>query len=263
MAEFKTKLAGCALAFATLAPAATTAGAQEYPTKPLQLLIPFPPGGIIDLLGRGFAQALDQRLGQRVVTLNRPGGGETIAMTEITRAPADGYTLNLSPVTPLTIQPHRMKQLPFNRADVIPLCQTFENRFYIAVRQGSPFQDVRSIIAEAKANPGKLRYSTSGVASSPHLAGAELWNKAGVQLIDVPDAGEQLAFGHIISGEVDLAVLTTFGVSSQKFRPLVVFSNRRTSLYPSVPTATELGYAVLPSGYGGLFIRAGTPAPVV
>jgi tripartite-type tricarboxylate transporter receptor subunit TctC len=248
---------------AALALAATVACAQDYPARPIQMLVPFPPGGIVDIMARGFAQPLDGRLGQRVLVVNRPGGGLTIGMVGLAQAPADGYTVLYSPVTPITIQPHRMKNLAYTRETIVPICQTFENVFYVAVGPKSPFQDFQSLVAYAKANPGKLRYITPGVASSPHLAGAELWRKAGVDLTDVPYAGEASGFPHLLSGEVDLGIITTSGVASQKLRPLAVFATERVKRYPDVPTVAELGFPILPSGYGGLFVRAGTPAPIV
>jgi tripartite-type tricarboxylate transporter receptor subunit TctC len=252
---------------AVLAAAVTmagAAGAQDYPAaRPIQMLVPFPPGGIVDIMARGFAQPLDARIGQRVLVVNRPGGGLTIGMVGLAQAPADGYTVLYSPVTPITIQTHRMKNLAYTRDSVVPICQTFENMFYVAVGPKSPFQDFQSLVAYAKANPGKLRYITPGIASSPHLAGAELWRKAGVDLTDVPYAGEAAGFPHLLTGEVDLGIITTSGVASQKLRPLAVFAPERVKRYPDVPTVAELGYPILPSGYGGLFVRAGTPVPII
>ena len=237
--------------------------AQEYPSRPIQMVMPFPPGGIVDIMGRGFAQALGTRLGQQVVVVNRPGAGLTIGMAAVGQAAADGYTIIYTPVTPITIQPHRMKNLSYTREQFIPLCQVYESLFFVAVGPKSPFQDLQSLIAHARANPGKLRYATPGVGSSPHLAGAELWSKAGVQLTDVPYAGEVQSMPSLVSGDIDLGIITTAGVNTGKLRPLAVFADARYPAFQSVPTVTEAGLPVLPSGYGGLFLRADTPAPVV
>lgn len=261
MAHFRGFLAGLAAGFTMLL--AAQAVAQEFPTRPLQMVMPFPPGGIVDIMGRGFAQALSTKLGQQVVVVNRPGAGLTIGMAAVAQAPADGYTMIYTPVTPITIQPHRMKTLAYTRETFIPLCQVYESLFFVAVGPKSPFQDLKSLIDHARANPGKLRYATSGVGSSPHLAGAELWQKAGVQMIDVAYAGEVQALPSLISGDVDLGIITTTGVNTGKLKPLAVFAESRSGAYPNVPTVTEAGLPVLPSGYGGLFIRADTPAPLV
>jgi len=239
------------------------APAQDFPTRPLQMVMPFPPGGIVDIMGRGFAQALSTRLGQQVVVVNRPGAGLTIGMAAVGQAPADGHTMIYTPVTPVTIQPHRMKNLSYTREQFIPLCQVYESLFFVAVGPKSPFQDLQALLAFARANPGKLRYATSGIGSSPHLAGAELWHKAGVQLIDVPFAGEVQAMPALVSGDVDLGIVTTTGVNMGKLRPLAVYADERFAAYPNVPTLAEAGHPVLPSGYGGIFIRSETPAPIV
>ncbi len=249
-----------AIAVALVAP---PTAAQEYPARPLQMMMPFPPGGIVDIMGRGFAQALGTKLGQQVVVVNRPGAGLTIGMAAVAQAPADGYTIIYTPVTPITIQPHRMKNLSYTREQIIPLCQVYESLFFVAVGPKSPFQDLQSLLAFARANPGKLRYATSGIGSSPHLAGAELWQKAGVQLIDVPYAGEVQAMPSLVSGDVDLGIITATGVNVGKLRPLAVFADARYPAFQQVPTVAEAGLAVLPSGYGGLFIRADTPPAIV
>ena len=253
---------GGLLAIAAALVAQPTA-AQEYPARPVQMVMPFPPGGIVDIMGRGFAQALGTKLGQQVVVVNRPGAGLTIGMAAVAQAPADGYTVIYTPVTPITIQPHRMKNLSYTREQIIPLCQVYESLFFVAVGPKSPFQDLQSLLAFARANPGKLRYATSGIGSSPHLAGAELWQKAGVQLIDVPYAGEVQAMPSLVSGDVDLGIITATGVNVGKLRPLAVFADARYPAFQQVPTVAEAGLAVLPSGYGGLFIRADTPPAIV
>ena len=251
-------------AFACLALcAASTLPAQEFPVRPLQMMMPFPPGGIVDIMGRGFAQALGTRLGQQVVVVNRPGAGLTIGMAAVGQAAADGHTMIYTPVTPITIQPHRMKNLSYTREQFIPLCQVYESLFFVAVGPKSPFQDLQSLLTFARANPGKLRYATPGIGSSPHLAGAELWQKAGVQLTDVPYAGEIQAMPSLVSGDIDLGIITTTGVNMGRLRPLAVYADERFSAYPNVPTLAEAGLPVLPSGYGGIFIRADTPAAIV
>lgn len=252
-----------ALAGVGLSLAVAPGAAQEFPARPLQMIMPFPPGGIVDIMGRGFAQALSGRLGQQVVVVNRPGAGLTIGAAAVAQAPADGHTMIYTPVTPITIQPHRMKNLAYTRDSFIPLCQVYESLFFVAVGPKSPFQDLKSLLDHARANPGKLRYATPGVGSSPHLAGAELWQKAGVQLTDVAYAGEIQAMPSLVSGDIDLGIITTTGVNTGKLRPLAVFAETRYAAYPNVPTVAEAGLPVLPSGYGGIFIRADTPAPIV
>ncbi len=240
------------------------AWAQEFPSRPVQLLISFPPGNVVDVTARAFAQVVENALAQRVLPVNRPGGTMTIAMTAVSNAPADGYTWVYTPVTPISIQPHRVK-VPYTLDSFIPVCQTFENIFYLAVSSDkSPHKSLKDLLDHARANPGRVKYMTVGVGSSPHLAGAELFRRAGVEAVDVPFQGSDAAsVGMVQNGELDSGVLTTVSVATMKLRPLAVFAPERQKHFPDAPTVGELGFPVLPSGYGGIFIRAGTPAPVV
>lgn len=242
---------------------AIAASAQEFPNKPVQMIVPFPAGSIVDIMGRAFSQVAEQALGQRILVVNRPGGSQTIAMNAMVAAPADGYTWVYAPVTPVTIHPHRMK-LNYTFESVVPVCQTFENIFWVAVGPTSPYKTFQELIDFAKANPGRAKYATPGISSSPHLAAAELWKRIGVELTDVPYAAvDASAVQSVIKNEVEIAMATTNVVVGQKMRPLAIFAAERHKQYPDVPTVTELGYPILPSGYGGIYVRQGTPATVV
>ena len=254
-------LAGLALLGAALPAAAQSA--SGYPARPLQMIVPFPAGGPVDVVARSFALALDAKLGQRVVVINRDGASTTVGMNTLLAAPADGYTFVYGPVTALTVHLHWMKGLQFKTDSFVPVCQTFENIFMLATGADSPNQNLNAVLAKAKAEPGKLTYGHPGVASSPHLAGAELFQRAGVTLNDVPYRGETPMLPQLKTGEIDMGVVTTGFVTTHGMRALAVFSDKRLAAYPNVPTAKELGFAVSPSGYGGLFVRADTPQPVV
>ena len=238
--------------------------AQEFPSRPIQLLVPYPPGSAVDLMARPFAQLAEQALGQRVLVLNRPGGTQTIAMNALVNAQADGYTWAYTPVTPVTILPYRMKKLEYTPDSFIPVCQTFEVILYIAVGPSSPFNSLGDLVEHARANPGRARYGTPGIASAAHLAAAELWQQFGVKLVDVPFAAmDAAAVQGIIKGDMEAGTVTTGVVLSQKLRPLAVFAPERQKIYPDVPTVAELGHPIVPSGYGGVFLRSGTPPAVV
>jgi len=252
------------LAFALGSALATGALAQDYPSRPVQMLVSFPPGSIVDIMARPFAQVAEQHLGQRIIVVNRPGGSQTIAMSALAAAPADGYTLVYTAVTPVTIHPHRMK-LAYRPESFIPVCQTFENLFWVVVGPNSPHRTLGEFVAAAKANPGRFKYATPGVASSPHLAAAELFQRMGAQLSDVPfqttDAGTMQS---VVNGDVESGIVTTHIVGTlRQLRPLVVFATERHRQFPDVPTSTELGHPILPSGYGGVFVREGTPPAIV
>ena len=242
---------------------ATGALAQEYPSRPIQLLVSFPAGSIVDIMARPFAQIAEQALGQRILVVNRPGGSQTIAMAAVANAPADGYTWAYTPVTPVTIHPHRMK-LSYTPDAFIPVCQTFENMFYVAVAPTSPYKTLQELAQGARAAPGRLRYATPGISSSPHLAAAELFQRLGLSLIDVPFLGfDASTLQTLLNGEVESGILSTHSVATFKFRALAVFAPERQKLYPDVPTVGELGHPVPASGYGGIFVRQATPPAIV
>lgn len=253
----------------TLLAAATALGTfaataqSAYPSRPLQMIVPFPAGGPVDVVARSFAQALDSKLNQRVVVLNRDGGSTTVGMNALLSAAADGYTFVYGPVTSLTVHLHWMKGLNFKADSFTPICQTFENIFILASKPDSRFTSFESVLAEAKANPGKVTYGHPGISSSPHLAGAELFQRAGANASDIAFRGETPMLPVLLSGQVDLGVVTTGFVTTHSLKPLAVFADRRLAQYPNVPTVKELGYPVSPSGYGGLFVRSDVPAEVV
>ncbi|MFN0305710.1 MAG: tripartite tricarboxylate transporter substrate binding protein [Burkholderiales bacterium] len=252
-----------ALACLGLMLAANAALAQEFPARPVQLLNSFPPGSIIDVMGRAFAQSLDTVLPQKTVVVNRPGGSQTIAINALAQAPADGYTWLYTAVTPITIQPHRMK-LSYTREMFIPVCQAFENIFYVAVAPGSPHRAFQSLIDHARANPGKVKYGTAGIGSSPHLAGAELFLRAGVKMVDVPyQAPDASMLTSMQAGDLESAIVTTFSLNILRLRGLAVFATERTRSFPDVPTTAEFGHTILPSGYGGIFVRQETPPAIL
>lgn len=252
------------IALTLLLPAAWPALAQEVPpTRPLDVIIPFPPGGAIDAMARHLATALESRLKQRAVPLNREGGSTIVGMTALANAPADGNTILVGPVTALTVHTLRDRKLAFKKESFTPVCQTFENVFFVAGASNSPIPDFAGVLAQARARQGALRYGHPGVASSPHLAGAELWQKAGVQLTDIPYKGEPPMVQQFVSGDLELGIITWSLLASQKLKPFAVFADARLPEYPQVPTVAELGYAITPSTYGGVFMRAGTPAEAV
>lgn len=242
---------------------ASAVAAENYPTHAVQIIVSLPAGSGTDILARLMGQALAAKFDKPFLVVNRPGADLTIAMGAVASAAADGHTMAFTPVTPIVIQPQRRKDLPYARDSFVPVCQTFENVFYVGVGPKSKFQDIQSLLAYAKANPGKLRYGHSGVAGGPHLAGAEFWRKAGVQLTDIPYPGEPAYAPHLVSGELDIGIVTTNLVISQRLTPLAVFSAEREKAYPNVPTVGELGHPVTSVSYGGLLVRTGTAPAIV
>jgi tripartite-type tricarboxylate transporter receptor subunit TctC len=242
------------------------AQAQEpaYPSGPLEMIVPFAPGGPVDALARTFARALELRAKHTVIVQSRPGGSFVVAMSAVNLAPANGHSFYFGPVTPITVHPHWMKTLPFKKDGFIPVCQTFENTFFLVGSPSLPHQDFAQLLAFAKANPGKLSYGHTGVASSVHLAAAELFGKLGVEAADIPYRGEPLIQQDLIGGQLPLGMVTAaFVGANPNMRAYLSFAATRLPAYPNVPTAAEQGYKVTPSGYGGIFVKAGTPAAMV
>lgn len=242
---------------------AQAAAPEDYPTRAVQMIVSLPAGSGTDILARVMGQAFAAKFDRPFLVVNRPGADLTIAMGALAGAPADGHTVVFSPVTPIVIQPQRRKDLPYSRDSFVPICQTFENVFHVGVGPKSQFHDIQALLAYGKSNPGKLRYGHSGVAGGPHLAGAEFWRKAGVELTDIPYPGEPAYAPHLVSGELDIGIVTTNLVISQKLIPLAVFSSEREKAYPNEPTVGELGFPVTSVSYGGLLVRAGTPPAII
>jgi tripartite-type tricarboxylate transporter receptor subunit TctC len=244
-----------------LAPA--TALAQSYPARPVSIVVTLPAGSTVDTLARVFGQQLAARLKESVVIENKAGAGLMLGMQAVANAPADGHMLAFTPVTPLSIQTHRHKNAGYTPDSFVPLCQTFENIFFLAVSSKSDARDVKSLVARLNKDPGKFSYGHSGAGSAPHLMAEEFWRELGVAAADVPYRGETAFLPDLLAGSIEGGMVTTAALQQHRFRPLVVFSTARSKAFPDVPTAAELGAKVPPSGYGGLFVRRDTPPEVV
>jgi tripartite-type tricarboxylate transporter receptor subunit TctC len=244
-----------------LAPA--TALAQAYPARPVSIVVTLPAGSTVDTLARVFGQQLAARLKESVVIENKAGAGLMLGMQAVANAPADGHMLAFTPVTPLSIQTHRHKNAGYTPDSFVPLCQTFENIFFLAVSSKSDARDVKSLVARLNKDPGKFSYGHSGAGSAPHLMAEEFWRELGVAAADVPYRGETAFLPDLLAGSIEGGMVTTAALQQHRFRPLVVFSTARSKAFPDVPTAAELGAKVPPSGYGGLFVRRDTPPEVV
>lgn len=252
-----------AVTFALFAGVTTVAAAEKYPAKPVTIVTTLPAGSTVDGLARVFGQQLSTRLKESVVVENKTGAGLMLGMQAVANAPADGHTLAFTPVTPLSIQTHRQKNAGYTLDSFVPLCQTFENIFFLAVSPRSDLKDVRALLARLKREPGKFGYGHSGAGSAPHLMAEEFWRELGVSATDVPYRGETAFLPDLLAGAVEGGMVTTAALQQHGFKPLVAFSTTRSKAFPDVPTATELGAQVTPSGYGGAFVRKGTPPELV
>jgi len=255
------------IAFALLLLCACAATAQPFPSKPLKLVTPFPPGGSADVIARVIAQKLGEQLAQPVVVDNRAGAGGLVGNEYAAKQPPDGYTLLLI-TGAYPVQGAMLKSMPYDPlADIAMVSLLTSYPFVITVRPDSPFRSVGDIIAFAKANPGKLNYPSSGVGTVHHLSGELLNAMAGIDMTHVPFRGGASPLTEVLAGRVDLlleAMTISIGqIRSGKLRPVAVTSRERWPALPNVPTVAETvpGFEVI--SFIGLGTTGGTPAPIL
>src|SRR5437762_6021778 len=260
MSAFAIRFVGLLLIASSLS---DVASAQEaWPTRPIQLIVPFPVGGGVDVIARPFAEILAELLHQSVIVVPRDGAAGTIGTAAVATAKPDGYTLAFTPNGPITVQPHVIATLPYKMDDLVPLCQLFAVQYVLAVRPDSPYKTLPELIAAAKAQPGKLTYGFGGVATAPHLAISQLAIVANFDMLGVPFRGDPQAIVALRGGEVDSAMLNVGGAQAQGCLPLATFAEARQGEIPDTPTVKELGYPVVSSAFGGLFAPKELPADI-
>ncbi len=260
----------CAVAAVFLLVGATAAPlyAQTYPSKPIRLILPFQPGGTTDIIGRIIAAKYAERLGQPVVPENRPGAGSNLGIELAAKAKPDGYTIVLTSPA-LTVSPGLYKKLNYDPIkDLAPISTVVEGHYVLVIRPALPINNLKELVAYAKANPGKLNYGSGGVGTAPHLAGELLKSLAKINIVHVPYKGANLAMIGMMGGEVDMVVIGITNAVQQiqagKIRGLAVLSSARVPSLPDVPTAREAGidHFEVTSWYG-LLAPAGTPRDMI
>jgi tripartite-type tricarboxylate transporter receptor subunit TctC len=255
-------------ATAILLTAAGGVAAQAYPNKPVRIRVGAPPGGGTDVIARMLADKFGESLKQSFIVENRPGASNTIAADLTARATPDGYTLLAATNTGQAIAPHLLKLQfdPLKQLQPLGLIVVVPN--VLVVNAGSDLKDVKSLVAQAKAAPGKFRYASSGIGSTQHIAGEAFDLATGVKTTHVPYKGSSQAHVDLMSGQVELMFDTTSSamphIKSGKLRPLAVTTPQRSPELPDVPTLIELGIkgADVTTWYG-LFVTGGTPKPIV
>ena len=262
-------LAIALIAAASLVAAVPAAQAQNWPDKPVRILVGYPPGGGTDLVARLVQQPLTTAWGQPVVVDNRPGANAIIATEAVAKAKPDGYTLLMAYATELAVNPATMKKLPYDPVrDFTPIVQLAGAPLVLAVNPALPANSVKELIALAKAKPGALSYSSSGGGSVHHFAGELFKLQAGADLLHVPYKGSGPATADAVSGQVQVTYASVASVlrfvQAGRLRALGVTSKQRSSQMPEVPTLVEAGLAdfELTSWYG-LLAPAGTPPAIV
>jgi tripartite-type tricarboxylate transporter receptor subunit TctC len=255
-----------AVAAAALACTLAPAWAQAYPNKPVRVIIPFPPGGTLDFIGRTLAQKMSEQTGQTFVIENKPGGNGFIGADAVAKAPADGYTLLFNASTFVT-GPMVVKSAPYDvNRDFTPVVLVAQAPLAVSVNNDLPVKDVASLMAHAKANPGKLNFAIGSTGSAGHLSTELLKRAGGVELTIVPYKGTAPAFQDLVGGQIQGFVDPLLGAmnfhKAGKLRIVAVTSKNRVPTLPDVPTVGEAvpGYEFY--SWYGLWGPAKMPADI-
>ena len=257
------------LAALLVAGAAATAQAQTYPSKPIRMIVPFPPGGTTDILARAIGAELTKAWGQPVVIENRPGAGGNIGSEAVAKSPGDGYTLLMGTVGTHGINPSLYKKMPYDAVkDFAPVTLVALVPNILVVHPSVPAKSVVELIALAKKQPGKLTYASSGNGTSIHLSGALFESLTGVQMVHVPYKGSAPAVTDLLGGQVNMMFDNMPSalphVKAGKLRPLGVTSAKRSPAVPDVPTIAEAGVkGYEASSWFGVLAPARTPKDIV
>ena len=247
---------------------APTLHAQQYPSKPIRIIIPFPPGDSLDTMSRLIAPALTERLGQNIVVDNRAGAAGQLGLDLAAHAAPDGYTLVGGQGGNLVVQPHTYKKLPYDPLkDFAPVAISTTNFLALVVNPNGPFKSLKDLIAYGKANPGKLSFASNGEGGFPHMAIEMLRVQAGFDYLHIPYKGGVQIVTEIMGARVDATILgigalTPF-IRAGRLRLLAVTSPARAELFPETPTIAEVLPGYDSRGWFGYLAPAGTPAKIV
>ena len=253
----------------SLVAVATQTSAQSYPVKPIRMITPYAAGGGSDTLARILGQKLLEAWGQPVVVDNRPGGGGIIGAETVARATPDGYTLFVTPSAVLTINPHLYSKLRYDTfKDFAPITMASNSPYFLVVHPKIPAASIKELITYAKANPGKMNYSSSGNGSSTHLAGVLFNNMAGVDIVHIPYKGAAPAIVDLLAGNIQMRFSSVVPVlphvRSGRLRGIAISSAKRYGPLPDVPTINESGlpgYTV--ESFYAVVAPAGTPHALI
>jgi tripartite-type tricarboxylate transporter receptor subunit TctC len=241
--------------------------AQAFPTKPIRLILPFPPGGPSDILGRALSQKLSEQLGQQVIADNRPGAGGNLGLELTAKAPPDGYTVVLS--SPLiALSPSLYSKLNYEQKDLAPISLVAQIQNVVLVHPSVPAKNLKELAQIARASPGKLNYGSGGVGTTTHLAPELFMSMTKTKMVHVPYKGSGQALIGLIGGQVDVLVMAVPAAEAQvkagKARALAIVSEKRATPLPNVPTAKESGFDnfVVDIWYG-ILTASGTPQPII
>jgi tripartite-type tricarboxylate transporter receptor subunit TctC len=248
----------------------TAGAAQDYPSKPITMVVPFPPGGVAEIVGRPLASIMEKALKQPIVLINRPGAGGAVGMASVAKGPVDGYTIlmGLSSISVFPVSDRVQGRPPaYELKDFAPIALVTADPTVLVVRADGPYKSVKDFVDAAKASPGKINYSSSGVYGTLHVAMEIFADAAGIKLFHVPYQGGGPAVTALLGGQVEALASGPAAAIGQikggKMRALASWSTERLKLLPEVPTFKELGYDAEFYIWTGIFVPAATPAAIV
>jgi len=262
-------VAACTLAAVASIAAPTPAGAQTYPARPVKLVVPFPPGGSLDVAGRLIAQRLTEEWGQPVVVENKPGAGGNIGADLVAKSAPDGYTILLGALSTHAVNPNLYSKMPYDAAkDFAPITLIATTPNVLVVNAALPVGNVREFIAYTKANPGKLAFGSGSNGSAGHLAGELYKIETGTDAVHIPFKGGAPATQALLAGDTQFMFDNLANAMAQikagKLKALAVTTAERSKLAPELPTMAEAGLPGFDiSTWYGLFAPAGTPGPII
>ncbi len=245
------------------------AKAQEFPTRPIRIVVAFPPGGPTDFVGRLIADKMTALLGQRVYIENKPGANGTVGGSDVAKSNPDGYSLFLTTAGAVTVSPHIMAKMPYDaQRDFAPVAEVVTNTTVLVVGPKLGIKTAKELVALAKAKPGAITFASTGIGSTPHLAQEELDAAAGVEFLHVPYRGAAPALTDLLAGQVDVVALDAPVLISQieagTVVPIGVAADKRNAALPDVPTLAEQGYPNTDaSNWYALLAPAKTPPAVI
>jgi tripartite-type tricarboxylate transporter receptor subunit TctC len=257
-----------ALVAATVLALTSAASAQSYPTQPIKLVVPFAPGGGADILARVLGDPLSKRLGVPIVIENKPGAGATLGADIVAKSAPDGYTILLTTPGPQITNPYLMPKLPYDPdKDLLPVVMLVKAVNVLVVTPSLPVKSVAELIAYAKANPGKLNFSSSGVGASSHLSGELFKMMAGIDIVHVPYRGSGPSIQDILAGNIQMSIDTVSTmlphIQSGGMRGLAVATIEKNPTLPDLPTIAESLPGFDGSGINYICAPAGTPQAIV
>ena len=255
------------LSTAVLAVAATAANAQSWPARPIQLVVPYAPGGVVDFIGRTLGQRLSQQVGQPVVIDNRPGAGGMIGIEYTTRSAPDGHTIVIMDPA-VVINPVLQNKPLYDLKDLATVSVTGSSPLVLVVHPGVPAKSVGELVQYARANPGRLNFGSAGIGTTPHMAGELLKVRTGIDGTHVPYKGAGPAMADLAAGQLQFSFSSITAalpfIKDGRLRALATTGSRRSPALPEQPTVIEAGYPGFEVDlWLGIFAPARTPAPVL